>query len=308
MAVVGTLGRLGLLALLASGPTARADPLPAPAGGAEIVVTGTRESLARAVADVRAITAVHRGHYARFEAPVCPYAAGLAGPYKAAVEARMRSVAREAGVRVAKAGCTPNLALIVADDGGALVAALQRKVPDLFATLSGAETNALARRRGPVWSWHAVTGRRRDGGPVEPMTMLSFSPQDPGRPVAPGAFIASNVDMSRLGDPVRMEIAFSCVVVGSAAAAGLTVRQLADAAALAGLSMIRADRLPALQHASALALLLGSPEARRRIEGLTAFDRAYLRALYSGEGGYGAEQQATRIAIAMRRATPDPVD
>ncbi|MBV9931752.1 MAG: hypothetical protein JO013_12515 [Alphaproteobacteria bacterium] len=285
--------------LLFAGPgSAAAPPNPgAPASSSTlesdpIVVTGQRERYARASNDVRSITRAPEDVLARFETPVCPIALGLPEPLARATEARIRTVAEQLNVAVAVTGCRPNLTVIVADDGIGAITALQKKMPNLFQTLTGAELRVLKTGSGPVWTWYEYDQRRRDGGPVEHITLLDGNPP---RALSSHAYIASNVQLSRLSSPVRMDIMLAFVVIDSRAAEGLTAQQLADGAAVLGLSMIDYRRVPSLNHASALQLF-ADRSGRSRIDGMTRFDAAYLHALYSGESGLPASQRITVIA------------
>lgn len=213
----------------------------------------------------------------------------------------MRRLVRTVGLRTAKAGCAPNLTLIIADDGRAVIGAVQKKMPLIFVTMSGSELSRLKREPGPLWNWYSVDPKRRDGAPVENISLIALGPADPPRPVSPHAFIASNVTLSRLTEPVRLDITLGFVVIGSSAARGLTIAQLADLGTVAGLSMINPRRLRELHSPSILQVIKGDAHARERISEATEFDVGYLKALYSGDPGYSSEQQATRMAISMTR-------
>ena len=274
---------------------ARAQP---PDPSAEIVVTGAKPNYARTVTDVSRITRSPEDVFARFETPVCPLALGLPFALARAVESEMAQAARKAGVRIAPAGCRPNLTLVVADDGVGAIRAIQHRMPNLFQTLSGAELSALKGSAGPAWTWYEYDQKRRDGGPVEHASLLGGSS-------SPHAYINRNVSMSRLSETIRLDLMLAFVVVDSRAAQGLTVRQLADGAAMMGLSMVKAAQVPKLGHASALQLFT-DPAARGRIAGLTDFDRAYLSTLYSGEPGVAAERRAADIAARVLGRLPPP--
>jgi hypothetical protein len=72
-----------------------------------------------------------------------------------------------------------------------------------------------------------------------------------------------------------------------------------------GLAMVRAGQVAKLSEASALQLLV-DPAARQRIDGLTAFDRAFLSTLYSGDPGAPAEARAAQIAARAVGRLPMP--
>jgi hypothetical protein len=249
------------------------------------------------VADVRRITKSPEDVFARFEQPICALALGMSAPFARSVERRIGDIAREVGLKVAGAGCRANLTVVVADDGVGVVRAIQRKMPNLLMSLTGAELTRLKAAGGPVWSWYDYDQKRRDGGPVEHIALLDGNPP---RPLSPHAYIARNVEMSRLTSPIRLDMMLAFVVVDRRSVDGLTVRQLADAAAMMGLSMINYQAVPQLAHPSALQLL-AARSSRDRIDGLTDFDRAYLATLYSGEAGISAGRRSARIAAKFVR-------
>lgn len=106
--------------------SSRSDPV-APT----IVVTGsqlTREQMReRAVDDVRNV-GVARGQRpaARWIDPVCPRVLGIAEPYAEIVEARMRAIAQETGIRIA-AGCAGNISVSFVGDAKALMNILDQR-------------------------------------------------------------------------------------------------------------------------------------------------------------------------------------
>jgi hypothetical protein len=107
------------------------------------------------------------------------------------------------------------------------------------------------------------------------------------------------VTLSRLTEPVRFDITLAFVVLGTSAARGLTVAQLGDLGAVAGLSMINLAGVRHLRARSILQLVGADSQIRKGISEATQFDVAYLRALYAGGAGYSAQQQAVRLGISI---------
>ena len=267
----------------------------------DIVVTGSRPRYSAAVADVSSLAASRDGQLPRFENEVCPLVLGLAPQFAGPIARRIRDVAQSVGLRAGGSGCTPNLTVIVADHGDDVIAALRKKLPNLFAAMTAPEMSRLSRSPGPVWNWYALDPKRRDGGPVEAIGMIAFGPSDSPRPVSSGAYIASNVNLSRLSMPVRLDLTLSFVVLDSGSIYGLTARQIGDAAAMLGLSMIDIRRIDSLRHNSVLQLLRDRASNADRIRGLTDFDRAFLAGLYSGEPGQSSDRQLALIASRVLR-------
>lgn len=101
----------------------------------------------------------------RFETAVCPVAIGLPQAQAAVVQARIREIAKQAGLAEAKVGCDPNLVVAIAEDGQAFVRELRRRHPGLFSDLSLHEWERLEAWPGPAWSWRMTRAARRDGVP-----------------------------------------------------------------------------------------------------------------------------------------------
>ena len=292
-------GLLVPMAALAAEPAPPRTAAPGASQAADdIVVTGRRKRYSEAVADVRRITRSPEEVFARFERPICPLALGIGPNLARAVERRILEVAEAAGLQAAEPGCRANLTVVVADDGAGAIRAIQKKMPNLLMSLSGAELHRLKSGKGPVWSWYDYDQKRRDGGSVE---HISFLDGNPPRPVSPHAYIVRNAELSRLTAPIRLDLMLAFVVVDSRWVEGLTVQQLADASAMMGLSMIDYRAVPRLASASALQLV-GERSSRARIDGLTDFDRAYLTALYAGEPGIPARRRAAQMAAGILHA------
>jgi hypothetical protein len=275
------------------------------AADAEIVVRGGRARYSDALADVRALATRRQDQLPRFEGEVCPLVLGLAPQFAGPVARRIGEVAARVGLRPGRSRCAPNLTVIVADHGGEVIAALQKRLPNLFGSMTARETDRLNRHSGPAWNWYALDPKRRDGGPVEKIRMISFGYKDPPRPVSPNAYIASNVFMSRLMLPVRLELASSFVVLDSGSIYGLTARQVGDLSAMLGLSMLDVRRLGSLRHSSVLQLLQDKDANAERIRGLTDFDVAYLTGLYSGSPGQSSTQRSANMASRVLRGPPE---
>lgn len=295
------LAGLGILAgsVAAQPATSPADAWQDAGAAGDIVVTAQKRDYSRAVSDVRRITRSPEDVFAPFEQPICALALGMSPPLARKVERRIAEVASRVGLEVAGVGCRANLTLVVADDGRGVIRAMQRKMPNLLMSLTGAEIGLLKGTPGPVWSWYDYDQKRRDGGPVEHVALLDGNPP---RPLSPHAYVAPNVNMSRLTSPIRLDMMLAIVVVDSRAAEALTVQQLGDAAAMMGLSMIDYKTVPQITHPSALQLLTDRT-SRERIAGLTNFDRAYLSTLYSGASGLSAARLSARMAANIVRGT-----
>lgn len=266
--------------------------------GNEIVVTGQREKFIADLQDVRSISRDYDGQMARFETDICPLVLGLPRALAAAVELRIREIAAEIGGHAARGGCHPNLTVFIADDGHALLSVLKSRQPMLFSTMSTSELSRLDRTTGPVWNWYSVDPKRRDGGPVEHISELSIDGGAPV-PVSDHAYIATNVDMSRLSSPVRLDIMLSFLVIDRRAIDGLKLQQIGDFSAFMGLSMINYAHVTSFHRNSILRVLKDSSGAGALPQEITAFDLAYLRGLYAGSEAESFDRRTAPIASTL---------
>ncbi len=292
---------LGLLVLGASQAWSAAPPPAAPAGA--IVVSARRLTVDAELRQVRRITAPVQGQVVRLEAPICPAVYGLPRAQSEAVEARMLTDADALGLALAALRCDPNLSVFVASGGGRFVTGLFERNPRLFDDLELHARERLLASKGPVWAWKLTSAHRRDGGPVQMVSSLQFSASEPLRPVARGAYLATDVEHGRLISPVRRDVDASFVVVDAAQVDGLTLQQIADFAVFAGLAPVDTNRADAAAGAPSILTLFADRARGRAGEAeLTAFDRAYLSGLYAGGTGYSYAQKTLQIAIRLKTA------
>ena len=275
-----------------------------------IVVSGRRASVDIDLRRVRAVTRATEGEVVRIEAPVCPAVYGLPRALAEGVTARWRGDIAALGLQAAPTPCDPNLSVFVASGGARLVAGLFDRNPRLFDDLDLHARERLLGARGPVWTWRLTSARRRDGGPVQMWSSVQFSASEAPRPLARGAYVATNVEHGRLIAPVRRDVDAAFVVVDDAGVGGLTLQQLADASLMLGLSPADPERAAAAPGLSTIMTAFADrAQGRPSPAGLTAFDRAYLTALYSGGTGYSYEQKTLQMAIRLRTAlakSPSP--
>lgn len=227
---------------------------------------------------------------ARFHQPVCPSVIGLSRDYAAIIESRIREDAVAVKAPVAKsAKCAANLIVIVAGDGAALVRDMRVNRPGWLTGLSSADVDALT-APGPARAWGITSLRNEDGeGVGAPRGATARDPLG-----AAPAFRVRSASIVR--QPNREDVEGSFVVFDQGATVGLSLRQIADYAAMRGLALTRSPA-PGGATETILSLLDGVTTHPR---GLTATDTAYLRALYARDGFDGAVSE--RNAIARRIA------
>jgi hypothetical protein len=271
---------IGLGATIAAAPAA-----PPQAGGNSnpIIVQGERlpEAVARQRASqfVRA-TGVAEGTVAaaRWTDAICPQVQGLADVGKRAAEAKMRSVATSAGMKVAPEGCKPNIVVSFTADGAALAREIHRVEPRRLGVLSPQAKDAMLTGSAPIRWMYSTEVRGRRG---ERMS------EGAGGQTAPATHDGSGAGSSMGGDSTNMKyessiistgvnrvLTSAIVIIDTDQAMGRRLDALAAYAALVAFAEIRnSDASP---DGSILGLFASSAPPRD----LTLQDAAFLRALY----------------------------
>lgn len=292
---------LGLLAVAGAARAAERPP-PAPPT-ASIVVSGRRATPDADLQRVRQITSSTDGLVVRFETPVCPAVYGLPRGFSESMEARIRADIDALGLSSLSPRCRPNLSVFVVSGGARFLTGLFNRNPRLFDDVELHARERLLGSRGPVWSWRLTSARRRDGGPVQLLSSIQFSASEPPRPLARGAYLATDVEHGRLISPVRRDVDAAFVVIDASDIDGMTLQQLADLALVLGLSPVDPARAgPGVGLPTILTLFADRAGGRPAQAGLTAFDRAYLAGLYSGATGYSYAHKTLRMAIRLKTA------
>jgi hypothetical protein len=274
--------RVLLAGLMAFAPVAgsaqTAPPPPSAATADDIVVRARTEAERKAIQSyVANISVRSESQLPRFHDPVCPLAIGFDRQFAAIVEKRIRDVARAAGVDVAKKErCPANLILIMAENGSKLVKDIRVHRADWLGELDPSDIDALI-APAPARAWSVTTLRNEDGGRQR------------------GMFITV-MTASILKVPTRQDMEVSFVIVDKAPSMGMTLRQVADYAAMRGLARTR----PPAPGGAIDTILTAFDKAATPVRELTASDAAYLRALYSTQGMMDAVTE--RNAITRRIA------
>ena len=259
--------------------SAAAQPSTTPPQSDEIVVQGTRVGKEEINAFIKAVTqAPFEGQLGRFDSPACPTAMGLSRVQNAAVIDRMRRVAAAAGVRVAPARCKPNIFVIVAPDKKEAIEGLNRRYPAYFTDMSSRDVNRLATGPAPAVAWQVSSMLSADGQPL-------------ARPVGTDYYrVQGTENPSRIRSPTKPTFVVSVVVIDVKAAAGLTVTELADYAAMRTLAATDPDRILKTGAPTILGVLAQPDNAVLPLS-LTYWDLAFLKSLYSTDNAYFARYQ-----------------
>ena len=288
------LGAAAAGAQTTSAPTTPSVSIPEPSN--DVIVTARRHTRQQTLSDTRALITLHEGQIARFETPICPLVVGMPAAYASIVAERIQQVAQSAGLRTGRPGCHPNVTLAVSEDGAVFVRELAKKRPTLFDRMKPYQQERLLSGRGPVWSWSSTDARRRDGGPVDHVSLIDLQNDKPPIPVARNGFMVPNASLSRLSAPTREDTTLAFVVLRADALNGLTLNQIADFAALTALASLDSNRPPTVSNRTIATLFADRQEGREPAAELTTFDRALLKGLYTSASGFSADHQSAAIA------------
>ena len=96
---------------------------------------------------------------------------------------------------------------------------------------------------------------------------------------------------------MRQDTLAAYVVLSAREVSGLTLRQVADYAAMSGLASVRTNTALTLPHPSILTMIADHASGHVPQDEATHFDLAFLRALYSGDTGFTFEQKSLSMAI-----------
>lgn len=283
---------------------ALAQERPAPEAE-EIVVTGERDIDRQALDFVRSLNPrPPGGQLARFETAVCPVAIGLTLAQKAAVERRLRFVAKSVGIPVGEADCEPNALVMLTQNKSNFLEALRQHRPEYFGDLSSAGIRRIMSAPGPTAAWQLQGQVTARGTPIgrDPVTGIAVNRTTEGS--------------SRLTAAVRPVFEASALVIERGALVGIDTTQLADYAAM----RLFARTEPAGVADKSVPTILSIIEAPMGTAiplTLTTWDVGYLRGLYSsGKNLYaGATRTEIRRSITKElqrieegpaAAAPDP--
>ena len=252
--------------LVAAAAAATRQPPPPDADQSPIVVTGDKASRNSVRDFVRDLTPLRSGGLGRFEDDVCPIVHGLAPQQNEAVAARIRLVARTAGIDVARPKCSPNVVLIVASGKKTVLTELRRRHIDYFGDVSGNRIRQLINSPEPVLAWQ-IDGRPMNADGRE-------LPQNAGRYEN-----HTTARASRLAITDRPQFMASVVVVEFDALEGLSIRQLADYVTLRALTGADPARLRGTVPPTILRAF-DTPFGGDVPITLTEWDYAFLRGYY----------------------------
>lgn len=210
------------------------------------------------------------GRLARWNRTICPANVGLQRRFAEYLNERMAAVARDAGLKVARPGCKPDILVIVTPDVQAVLEELKRDSNGIFSerrwsderTSTGGSQSLAAFMQSdrPVRWWHVSETVAADGQPV-------------------GDNVRMRASGSRLRSTVREDFNAVIVIVDANKAQGVTYQALADYLAMVSLAQLNPN-VNSAEVPTVLNIFSDVEAGRPTVAGLTDWDRAYLKSLY----------------------------
>jgi hypothetical protein len=220
--------------------------------------------------------------------PICPLVAGLPREDGEFILARVSKIAAGAGAPLAAEHCKPNLYIVVSADPDALLKAWNKRDVRMFgdeAEQGGAKIRNFINSNSPIRVWYNAELYSQEGTPLG-------NADDCRSALACRAnlrAIATRIEFNQTRD-----LTSALIMVDGPRARGISFGQLASYIAMLGLAEIRANAdvadAPSILH------LFSSSETERPA-GLSAWDEAFLKALYHTE--HSDKQQLAEIKTVM---------
>jgi hypothetical protein len=236
---------------------------------------------------VSTLTRLDGEFVSRWDDPICPQVAADDEAQAAYIRQRLLEIAAGIPVDVASdTKCDANLFVVLSNEPAVFIAEWQKRDPGMF---------IWRPRRGvsrsdeslPVRTWHNVGIGSAIGAPV------SGGDLDFAKPMADQQLLDK---ASRIESNWKENLTSVMVLVDTNAAAGVTLRQLADYIAMVSFTKVDVE---ADLGQTPTVLRLFSSEGSGRPAGLTAWDDAFLRGVY--RQNYSAIRQRGAIAVRMLR-------
>lgn len=300
---------LVLIALAASSP-GQAQSVETPQQDAaasqveDVLVQGLRnDQIAQQFASTVGAPATGR-KLAVWRMPICVGTVGMRGEPARVMIDRVSDWGHSLGLRIGAPGCRPNILIVAAENGDEAARSMAVTHRRVFRTgTSGTTAGAVALRAfqtsgRPIRWWHTSMPINTDTGKpaVRVRGQDPFGAGEIRTPADLGPY-GIIVQPSLMRDETQDDLRQALIIVENSALDQADFMQVADYVAMVALAQISADTSP--PTASILHLF---DAARAPSETLTAWDQAYLQALYASDQSKASQgaNEAT-IASAMVR-------
>lgn len=273
----------------------------------DVVVDGTPlRSSVRSFVGAVAAPALGRGP-ARWTDALCVGVVNLHGETARLLLDKVSRNGAQLGLTIAAPGCSPNLVVMMTDNGPALARELVQSRRREFLTRTGGATSgeeALAffqSSNQPIRWWHVSLPINRDTGratvrlprqpPFQGMSNGGRTPADYGP-------LGSTVTASRVTSPVEDRLQQVLVIVDVSRLETVQFDQLADYVSMVGLAQID----PKASTSAFDSILNIFDNSIPAVPGLTMFDWSYLHGLYDApQVTISARGRAAAVASEMER-------
>jgi hypothetical protein len=295
----------------AGGPQAASGPVPPQdpdVTEVDEVVIAALPNGAASLAFVRTVAAPGPGReMALWRQPVCVGVGGLQPEPARMLADHISGWAARLELRVGEPGCRPNILIVASDDGDATARDLIRRRPrDFRIGVRGADAGAAALRAfqssgAPVRWWHvSLPVDDETGTPLNRLPGQAPPTWDGQNLTTPNSFTGNvrTTSPSLISAQERDDLLQVVIVLDIKALDAASFAQVADYMVLPALAQIEAGAAP--EYPSILNLFAAGGEA---VDGLTRWDRAFLRGLYrADQSRSGGRANLAAVADAMRRA------
>lgn len=231
------------------------------------------------------------GQFARWLAPVCIKVSGIDPAYAPRVAGRIEAAATTAGVKLAPAGCKPNLLVAFTPDARKTVDVITARRPKTLARLTDEERQAVKNSPLPVRWWYTIAPTDRNGVPAQPAGMVG----------SPDMVLTVNWSSSLIDTNLIASVTSAVAVVDVPLATGTDLDALGDYVALVTLAPTRlppkSPGVPSILDLFRTDKTGGPPVA------LSQWDTAFMAGLYKSVGSRRASWQRGQIVEHMKDAS-----
>jgi hypothetical protein len=313
------LAALGLVAFegrheraFAQQPPSSGEPAGTVGRKPEVIVKAQREQLQQRVSTfVNQVTDFRFGEgLARWQTPVCPLVAGVSRHWGEYILGRVSDIGKAAGVPLAGEHCHPNLFILVSKQPEAFLRDLEKRHRLIvFGGASPQLIDAFIAAPRPVRTWYDTVQRTAEGLPMMSTSFPGVSQQNEAmhslgvvieEPVEPNDPLQLTTNPWSQASHLTLNVVWAIyqvfVVVDPTRFKGVSLGQLTDYVAMAGLAQLKVDAR--LGDAPSI-LTLFDKAPQEASPGMTEWDQAFLKSVYATE--QKSVVQRSQIALGMVR-------
>ena len=241
------------------------------------------------------------GQYARWDVPVCLEMTGWQPEHADRVRKIIETTTIAIGHEVAAEGCKPNMAVVLTADADAFVTKLEKAVPSLFSRFGKDQREAVQNSEQPV---RMLLGARLLNSDGRTIGLDSALRPPPGlsdlRPYSDRIVQGTGVGDSRIETSIKYDFVSGVTIVDVNKIDGLTFEGLASYITMRFLSGIP-DRGAPVEGQSILNLFQSVKRTTETKNGLSQWDTAFLKGLYTGKLAMQSRRKRYEIAKTMTK-------